>query len=60
MWLIWWLFKTAIDIATIPLDMVADVYDSVTEKNQFKQSETEKKLEKILEDLDKTFDWDLL
>ena len=59
MWLIWWLFKTAIDIATIPLDMVADVYDSVTEKNQFKQSKTEKKLEKILEDLDKTFDWDL-
>lgn len=60
MWLLSWLIKTVANVVTIPVVVVSDVYDAVTEKNVFEKSKTLKKFDKIWENLDETFDWDII
>jgi len=58
MWLITWILKTAVNIATIPVSVASDVYNWVI-KSDF-ESRTSEKLDKIWENLDDTFDWSVL
>lgn len=60
MWLLSWIIKTVANVVTIPVAAVSDVYDAVTENNVFEKSKTLKKLDKIWENLDETFDGDIL
>ena len=52
MWLITGIFSTAIEVVKTPLNMTADLYDAVTDRNPYEESHTEKWL-------DNTFDWDI-
>lgn len=60
MWFITWLLKTTLNVVTVPLSILWDVYDGVTEKNQFRESKTEEKFKKIWDNLEDTFNWELL
>lgn len=61
MWLLSWLLKATVNVVTLPLSVVGDVVDAVTEDNNPRaKTKTEKKLEKLWDNIKDTFDWDLL
>lgn len=59
MWLITWIFKTTLEVVKTPLNMTADLYDAVTDRNPYWKSHTEKWLKWVWKWLDSTFDWDV-
>ena len=55
------LLKTAVNTVTLPLSIVGDVIDTATDKRDpFDESKTEKKVKKLGESIEETFDGDLL